>query len=44
MLEYCNISVAMGNAEDNVKEKATFVTEHIAKDGIYHAFEKLRII
>ncbi len=44
MLEFCNISVAMGNAVEKVKEKATFVTEHIAKDGIYHAFDKLRLI
>ena len=44
MMEYAGISVAMGNARDEVKRLADMVTNHIDEDGILHAFERLGLI
>ncbi len=44
MMEYAGISVAMGNATDEVKKRADMVTDHIDADGLYHAFGKLGLI
>lgn len=44
MLDYADISVAMGNGCDEVKEKATFVTDQIDNDGLYKAFKYLKLI
>jgi Cof subfamily protein (haloacid dehalogenase superfamily) len=44
MLQYAPTSVAMGNAYDGVKEHATFTTKRIEEDGLYWAFEQLRLI
>ncbi len=44
MLKYVKNSVAMGNAHDEVKKHASFVTDHISNDGLYKAFEKLKLI
>ena len=44
MMEYAGISVAMGNARDEVKRLADMVTDHIDEDGILHAFERLGLI
>lgn len=44
MLKYAGTSVAMGNAYDGVKEHATFVTSNIEEDGLYKAFERLKLI
>lgn len=41
MMEYAGIGVAMGNARDEVKEVADYVTDHIDRDGIAKAVEKL---
>jgi Cof subfamily protein (haloacid dehalogenase superfamily) len=38
MLDYVTHSVAMGNAYDEVKQHASFVTDEISKDGLYKAF------
>lgn len=40
MMSATGISIAMGNAVDEVKEKATYVTDDITKDGIAKAIEK----
>lgn len=40
MLDFAGISVAMGNAEQKVKENADFVTETNANDGVAYAIEK----
>lgn len=40
MLEGAGIGVAMGNAPDNVKERANYVTESIDHDGAARAIEK----
>lgn len=44
MMEYAGIGVAMGNARDDVKERADMVTTDINEDGIYNAFVKLGLI
>ena len=44
MMEYAGISVAMGNAREEVKRLADMVTDHIDEDGILHAFERLGLI
>lgn len=37
MFEYLPFSVAMGNAPDDVKSKASFVTKEVHNDGLAHA-------
>ena len=41
MFEAVGTSVAMGNAWDSVKERATFVTNDVDDNGIYHACRRL---
>jgi len=41
MLQGAGYSVAMGNALDEVKKYANFVTNHVEEDGIYHAIKHL---
>ena len=43
MLEYADISVAMGNGVKEVKEKADYVTDKIDNDGLYKAFKHLKL-
>ncbi|WP_409343353.1 Cof-type HAD-IIB family hydrolase [Paenibacillus sp. MBLB4367] len=40
MIEYAGLGVAMGNAPDDVKEKANDVTLSNDEDGVYYALEK----
>lgn len=44
MLKFAGFGVAMGNAPDNVKEAADFVTSPASKDGIEQALMYYRII
>lgn len=44
MISYCGTGIAMGNAMEEVKEKADWVTTPILEDGIRNAFLKLEII
>lgn len=44
MLQYVTHSVAMGNAYEEVKQHASFVTDDISKDGLYKAFKKYNLI
>lgn len=44
MIEYVNTGVAMGNAVDELKKLADFVTTDIKEDGIYNGFKKLGLI
>lgn len=44
MLKYVKHSVAMGNACEEVKKSASFITKDIKDDGIYYALQKLSII
>lgn len=42
MLEFVQIGIAMGNASDNVKKYADFVTDSVDEDGIEKALKELR--
>jgi Cof subfamily protein (haloacid dehalogenase superfamily) len=44
MLQYAGIGVAMGNAPDEVKRHATFVTSNVEENGLYEAFVKLGLL
>lgn len=44
MLQYAKIGVAMGNAEEEVKEAADYITDHIDEDGIYKALQHYQIL
>lgn len=44
MLEYVATPVAMGNALQEVKDLAAFVTTDVDKDGIWHAFQRLGLL
>lgn len=44
MLEAAGISVAMGNATDELKSVADYVTAPITEDGLYKAFEHFGLI
>lgn len=44
MLQYAKIGVAMGNAEDEVKEAADYVTDTVNQDGIYKALQYYEIL
>ncbi|WP_101773306.1 Cof-type HAD-IIB family hydrolase [Peptostreptococcus faecalis] len=44
MLEFAKIGVAMGNAGDDVKESADFVTLDVDNHGIEHALKKYNIL
>jgi len=44
MLSYVQLGIAMGNAHDEVKEVADFVTKDVEEDGVVYAFEHLNII
>lgn len=44
MLSYVKHSVVMGNASDDLKELAYFVTKDINDDGIAYALEQLKLI
>ena len=44
MLAFSPLSVAMGNAPEKVKRKASYVTSSIDEDGIYNALKHFNII
>lgn len=44
MLQYAQTGVAMGNAENRVKECADYVTDHIDADGLFKALVALGMI
>lgn len=44
MLEFAGVGVAMGNADDEVKRAADFVTDDIDEDGIWKALAELGVI
>jgi len=44
MLKHVGIGVAMGNAEDDVKKHAKYVTDSVDEDGIYKALKHFGII
>ena len=44
MFEEVGVSIAMGNGREEVKQKATYVSEHIDEKGFAELFKKLNII
>lgn len=44
MFEYVELAIAMGNADDKVKEAADDITDDIDEDGIYNALKKYEMI
>jgi Cof subfamily protein (haloacid dehalogenase superfamily) len=44
MIEYAGLGIAMGNAPDEIKNKASFVTLSNDEDGLAHAIEKFILI
>ena len=44
MFNACYFNVAMGNASDALKQKANYVTDDVDSDGLYKAFEYLKLI
>ncbi len=44
MLSYAGIGVAMGNAHEQVRQKADFVTESVDDDGILHALRHFGVL
>lgn len=44
MLKFVNIGVAMGNAGEDVKKIADYVTDDVDEDGIYNALKYFKII
>lgn len=44
MLEICQYGIAMGNAVDELKQKANYITNSIEEDGLKNALEHFNII
>lgn len=44
MLKYAGLGIAMGNAPDNVKNEADYVTDRVEHDGIRNALEHFGIL
>lgn len=44
MLQCAHTAIAMGNANQNVKKLAKYVTTDVDEDGIYHALEWLKVL
>ena len=44
MLQHAGIGVAMGNADDDVKQYADYVTDSVDEDGIFKALKFHNII
>ncbi|MBQ2858013.1 MAG: HAD hydrolase family protein, partial [Bacteroidaceae bacterium] len=44
MLRHAGIGVAMGNANEEVKASADYITTSVDEDGIYHAMKHFGII
>ncbi len=44
MFECCGYNVAMGNGGKEIKEASDYITEDVNRDGLYKAFEYLKLI
>ena len=44
MFECCGFNVAMGNGGKEIKEAADYITDDVNQDGLYKAFEYLKLI
>lgn len=44
MVQYCQVGVAMGNAEEGLKRVADYVTEDVNADGLWNAFSHFNLV
>lgn len=44
MLQYVGTGVAMGNSVQELKEHASFVTDHVSENGLTNAMKHLKLI
>lgn len=44
MLRDCGLGIAMGNASENAKKAADYITDDMSSDGIYNAFAKFGLL
>ena len=44
MLEYCAVGVAMGSGGEEIRAMADLVTSGVNEDGLYKAFETLKLL
>lgn len=44
MIQYCNVGIAMGNAEEDLKSVADYVTDSVNDNGLWNAFRKYDLI
>ena len=44
MLKYAGLGIAMGNASEDVKSIADYVTDNVEENGIFNALVKFHII
>lgn len=44
MIQFAGIGIAMGNACQELKDAATYVTDDVDKDGLFNIFKKLELI
>ncbi|MDO4435868.1 MAG: HAD hydrolase family protein [Cardiobacteriaceae bacterium] len=44
MLQYCHIGVAIGNASEEVKAIANYVTADVQQNGLFQAFQHFQLI
>ena len=44
MIKFAGVGVAMGNADDSLKEIADYITESVDEDGIWKALTALKVI
>ena len=44
MIEHASIGVAMGNANEGVKEVADYITDDVDSDGVYKALKHFNIL
>lgn len=44
MVKYCQVGIAMGNAQEELKAVADYVTDSVNEDGLWNAFVKYNLI
>lgn len=44
MIRYCNVGVAMGNAEEGLKSVADYVTDDVNDNGLWNAFQQYHLV
>ncbi len=44
MVKFCGTGIAMGNATENLKQNADFITDDVCENGLYKAFEHFSLL